>query len=929
MSTSSSSLARLLPALALAATIAAPATAREAARLRPNPAAGDTIPARPKADTAGASAAQAPDTLFDRLLKLEGYTPVEYRGKTAQFRGDEGTLRLWGDAEVTRQGEKLTADSIVYQERTKITTAFGNPKVKGQAQDIEGDVLVYDLERKLARVKGGRTQFAQGTTWYVVGQDVVAEQEADRLYAANSTFTSDERPDPQYHFKADKIIVVKDRLLVGRPARLYFRNVPVAWFPFIVQDMEKGRRSGILTPRFGVNDIVRNSSGYQRQISNVGYYWAINQFMGAQLSGEWRSNSYTAVVGSLDYNWRRHFLNGNVNWREFFPDDGGRERTLTASSSWRPNERTDLSLQANYASNSGFVRDRSTDPLEATQELQSNFQMSRRFDWGQMSLGAQRRQSLATDRVETLFPSFGITPNTITLFPAASPEEARWYNNVSLTLGASGSRSSLEVPLDTARTIDPATRLSTLLVRGRSEDRANLQLSQSLTIGNLSLGTNASLNRQALQGWAGIDSASSFQNDQGQWSSNISYRQPLIGSTYIAPTLSLSQNIRRDTITGDSYVTAPLRLSFGAGVNTDLYGFFPGVGGIQTIRHHLRPGASYSYSPEARQTELQERIFGKAGGRTQNQVTLSLDQTFEAKLRNPRPAARVAPGDTAAADSAGQTGRGGGSTPAEARKVTLLALNTSAVGYDFAKAAGGEAGFITDQITNTIRSDYLQGLNLSFSHDLFEDPVNPKPGENGAFDPQLSSLNASFSFGQNSAVFRWLAGFLGTPSRESMVPGRGMVPNDSVTPPGSPTAPQTATANPQRAGGGGPWSVSLQYSLVRPRAAALVDRDLPERFRGGDTQMLSGSLSFSPTPNWSVNWNSSYSIEEREFGAHRLNLSRDLYRWEANFDFYRTPVGNTSFEFRVQLKDLPDLKFDYRERDIGVDRRRTAERLPR
>jgi lipopolysaccharide export system protein LptA len=922
-----------LPLLAalLAAVLASPAVGQDPRRPAPPPppAARDTAGVPAGADSAKARPGQEADSVYQQLLKLEGYVPVEYEGKTAEFRADEGVLRLWGEAQVSREGEKLNADSIVYHERTQITNAFGNPRVSGKEQNIEGDVLVYDMERRLARIQGGRTQVAQGgATWHVRGDAISAEQETQRLYALNSTLTTDERPEPQYHFQVGKTKVVRDRLLVGRPAKLYFRNVPVAWLPFIVQDMEKGRRSGILTPRFGINDIVRTSSGYQRQISNVGYYWAISDYLGAQVSGEWRSNSYTSLLGSLDFNWKRQFLNGNVAYRQYFPDEGGGQNGLTANTSWRPDERTDLRLSASYASSSRFVRERSTNPLEAVQDLQSNLSLGRRFDWGQVSLQADRRQSLANERVEWTFPSFNLNPNTLTLFRSAGPDAARWYNDVSLTLGASGRFTGVDLPVATARDEQGVLRL----LGERSTRQAEVGLNQSLTMGDLALSSSFSLNRQNPFEVADLDSLT-LDVERGQWSSSLSYRIPVVGSSFISPTLQLSQEIRRDTlsrkVTGEDYVAGPTRLSFGASMNTDVFGFFPGVGPFERIRHHVRPGISYAYSPAVQQTALQDAVFGRVNALTQNRLTLTFDQTFEAKMRSGASRPVRQPGDTVAVDTAGapadSAGRAQGSAPAEARKVTLLAINASALEYDFARAAQGFSGLVTDQISGSLRSDFLQGLNLQFGIDLFNDARPEELREDqqahGGFAPQLSSLSTSFSFGQSSAIFRWLGDLFAGARGESMVPPNQMVPDTTATPASAPLGPTTATANPQRAGGGGPWNASVSYSLVRRRPGAF------EAFAGGgqgdgDTrQTLNGTLSFSPTQNWAVNWVTSYDITDGEFGAHSLRLVRDLYRWQANFSFYRTPVGNTSFEFSVHLKDLPDLKLDYNERDIGVDRR--------
>ncbi|HET6764409.1 MAG TPA: hypothetical protein VFH27_12075, partial [Longimicrobiaceae bacterium] len=119
--------------------------------------------------------------------------------------------------------------------------------------------------------------------------------------------------------------------------------------------------------------------------------------------------------------------------------------------------------------------------------------------------------------------------------------------------------------------------------------------------------------------------------------------------------------------------------------------------------------------------------------------------------------------------------------------------------------------------------------------------------------------------------------------------------------------------------GGGPWSMNVRYSLARTRPT--VDSVGISRDRGN--QDLSGTLQFYPTRNWGVSWTTGYSITDRQFQQHQLNFMRNLYRWQANFTFFRTPTGNTAFSLNVHLLDLPDLKFDYRESNLGFDRPQT------
>jgi hypothetical protein len=112
----------------------------------------------------------------------------------------------------------------------------------------------------------------------------------------------------------------------------------------------------------------------------------------------------------------------------------------------------------------------------------------------------------------------------------------------------------------------------------------------------------------------------------------------------------------------------------------------------------------------------------------------------------------------------------------------------------------------------------------------------------------------------------------------------------------------------------GTWNASITYSLARPRPE--------ERERGAfESQMVTGNLSFQPTENWAVTWNTGYSLSRGEFTDHAFTLTRRLHDFDANFDFFKAQNGNFSFQFRVQLRANPDLKLDYEQRDLpGLER---------
>ena len=975
---------RSLAPRALLVLAALAGAAPAAAQVRPGRPPGPETerPQRPRQDSIpGDSAAARPavqDSLFDRLRELPGYVAVEYQGDSAQFVNPTRTLRLRGRPVVRRLGTTIeSTDSIVYRERSEFVEVYGDPRVTGEGQDVTGDVIFYDLAARRASVRGARTTITEGATWFVHG-DVDTEEGGTRVYARGSTFTSDDREEPAYHFRADRIKVIKNRVLVGRPAYLYFRNVPVFALPFIVQDLQRGRRSGVLIPEFEINDIVRTDSrgrgtrGTGREIGNVGYYWAINEYMGVQAALGWRSQSWLRADVGYQFNWRRKFLAGSVNLQSFWADEGPNRYNVQGQGNWQPNERTTLATSINYTSSTAFERDRLVDPFRATSTIRSTFSLTRRLDWGQLTSGASLGQDIGSGN-ETFNADFGLSPETVNLFPTGSGTP-RWYNDAGLTTSLNGSLRR-ETPGDA------------LLRRRPPTESADLGSTTTLRLGQVSVGGGVRYTRRGAAALAAVDSARAigsftpaqlaFQPEYGQqtvdWSASTSYTFELIGSTRLSPGISIGQQLLQvdtaftgpvpDSIDARRYgrfVAAPTRLSLNAGLRTDLFGFFPGFGSYSAIRHRVSPGLDYSYAPATRPDTVQRLVFGARSGREINQVRFNLDQTFEAKVRpaaareTPEEAAieRAGTGDPdepmgenpgAQRDTAGAAilpggpmpaaggfageeadtaGAGGAARREEDRKITLLSVSTSALAYSFVPIDTLGTRFETDDLTNTIRSDLFGGLNFTVSHDLFDEPrvgTREAPGGPRRFSPFLTGVQTSLSFGANSALFRWL-GF--TRSTENQLrTERGHTPPEAGTPTAEPPGAQTFTNNPlaglEPGSGGGPWNVSLNYSLRRQRPVRFAS---PLQTGTDNSQMLSGSVTFSPTRNWGVTWYTDYSLTTGEFGTHVLNLKRDLYRWQANFNFTRTPTGNTSFSFTVHLVDLPDLKADYSRQNLGADR---------
>jgi LptD protein len=899
------------------------------------------------------------DSIATALMAMPGYSLTEYEAESAQFEAAERVLVLaapdGGRARVIQEGLILEADtSITFDQNTGSMHTVGDATFTTPEGDpVDAANMIYDLQQGRGSATSARTSWPMdGANWRVTGDMPFAAQ--DSTFMAHAQFTSCEIDDPHYHFETDEIKIVAGNVLVARGVKLYFADVAVAWLPFMAQSLTRGRRSGILTPRFSVNDIVSTSSGYRRRISNVGFYWAASEYFDALAAMDWFSETFFSLTGSMRYSFSRQFLEGDLALRRYWNQDGSTELGIDTRHSWEIDERTQLRISGRFISNNDFVRQNSFNPQEVTQSIDSEAGINRRFGWGSLSLSANRKQFLSDDRTEWLLPSANLSLSPITLFRAPS-SEASFYNNMTWS-GSGGVRRN---------TVDRA-RPDTLTSLSQADVATMASFARSnLSVGALTFSQSVDLNQRESMGVPDAllllgDSANPADLIVGApvsnvaeatlgWSAGLGYQQQLLGSTTITPRLSLSGSMFRSDTTSlaQNFVSAPSRMSFGAQLKTDIYGFFPGVGPFEAIRHKISPSIDYKWSPASAPSQLQQDVFGSRALQPKNTISLSLTQTFEAKRRSeeadsatmattdgsdaqsgigdsrtpgPVGADGVPADQPGATDRAGASAQGTDTGPQRVQttpSVTLLAWRMSVIRYDFVQADSTGillSGFETTRLSNQFSSDYLRGLSISMDHELFRDEI-AQDGTllNRTFDPHLALVNLGFSLGSTSGIFRWLTGGSGDddapppeePDNSQPLQFDGVTDESSIVPV---SGRDRDVPTSSRGGSSGGWNASLSYSLQRPRVANVQVM----------SQMLSGTVRLQPTVNWSVSWRTAYDLEAGRFNDHSIRLTRDLHRWQANFDFLQTATGNWTFRFEVSLLDNRDLKFDYNQRNLDL-----------
>ena len=938
------------------------------------------VPVRPDAsarDSAGRDTTvrelvkwEEPDSVMRALLERGGYAATRYQGDQVVFDARVRTLDLTGDpAAVARGATLVVGDTILYSDVTKLVVVRGDTNIlRDPSQNAEDVVsrgsLTYNIATQRGTVTNISTAVESGERWFVSGVEAAfvsdtTGRQPTTFFVRQGDFTTCDDSVPHYFFRAGKIKMISKTLLVARPAVLYIGEVPVLWLPFMFQDIRSGRRSGILTPRFGVSEIFRNSPTYRRHVDNIGYYFALSDYSDARLWLDWRSGArptegdpgWIKYNGEFQYRWLSRFMTGR------FASSHDRQKTGSTNTavSWSHlqdfSQTRKLSFSLNYVTNTSIQRTNAFDPRQVMATIHSQANYSQKMGPASLSIGGSRRQYPGRDQVDQEFPNLSLTTPTLAL--------ARWLewtpslsvnNSQSLNLDQPGSISFRYLPradggVDSVQVSGDRRSTSASLQTPIKVFGFTWNNSFSLVDTDDDYPQLVRVSNTADSGYTERLFARRYQTAI-DWQTSISLPGLLTGTWNVSPSVSFSNvDTRpyavRSELSGGRFVTQSKRPTFALGMAPTFFGLFPGLGPVSRLRHSVSPRLTYSYSPAARVSDeflaaFNESRFRYIGGSAQNQLALSLSQTLEAKLR--------ADPDSATAGNEGTV---------EERKLRLLSLNLSTLAYDFERArVTGRSGFATDRLSYDLLSDLLPGFNLRSTYSLFQGSLT---SDTALFKPFRESTSISFTLNQETGILAAFSRLFGraVPQRSSRIERLEASGDDALSQRAAST-PIAGVASRDRMYGGMAatqgFQANITYSSERQRPPVggnVVDYDpaincriyefnpithsqclleqqtnpthatpLPQGIGGvfvrtPPRQNVQSQMSFNITPTWSATWGTSYDFQAGEFASHTVGLQRDLHDWRSTFAFTKAPNGNFAFSFFIALKAQPDLKFDY------------------
>ena len=774
--------------------------------------------------------------------------------------GPGNVVSLFGGVETEYEGSAITAGRVDYESRNQALRASALagdtssvPRYRGEEGEFTGQGFVYNLRTQRGRITGARTSIEQG---FLLG-GIIKQQNAHVIYAQDAAYTTCDLDHPHYALEAGRIKVVDGERVYTGPVQLKLLGIPMPLvLPFGYFPAAEGRRSGPLALDYG------QDTAYGLFLGNVGWYWAISDYLDAQVAAKVGTAGSFSVSGAVGYN-RRYAYSGNLSV------EAGRLRTGESTDpGFAP--RIPLGLRWNHSQTlpggqqlKASVNLQTESQRQAAEEVSNQIRsttsssVSYSQQWPSvgrsLTVSGQVLQDFLNDRTQAQLPQLLFSQQR--RFPFRSGRDDRWYEKISLQYDADvrngfvyqavgdstvGVLEALTSADAFRRGACPADDLDCTLQRFDYQVVQRVPVSATFSIPRLNLNLSPSL----------------------------SYTETWAGESIVQTYDPVAKRVDPSTEPG---FTAVRQATASLSASTEFYGTFPvRIGRLDGLRHAVSPTVSLNFQPDYETFGFVREVQTDSLGTTRRYaVHPSIPITPTRSLSFGVGNAFVA--RTVRTDSTGAEQR-------STRQVLSVSLNG---GYNFAN----------DRTP-------INDLSASFQTEVY--------GFNASGQAQLSAYAPD-------TVATALAPltYFDVTGRPLRITSAGFRINRSFSF-GRPTGPSDV-----RPVAGRPVGVpDYDPTVGAPRSAAIgyVDYSAPWSFSAGLSVNTSAGNGFGPgtttaaidvsqfraqlTPKWSMTGSTGLDLTTLEITQTRLSLVRDLHCWEMSVNWQ--PIGRTKL-FAVSL----------------------------
>lgn len=184
---------------------------------------------------------------------------VDFEADTVTVDRDNGILTAIGNVEITRGGERLTADKVIYNQNTDEAQAVGNV-IYNTAEGLvhRSDTMQLDENFTHAIARPVISQLSDGTRFAAQDADYRTEKRTvfNRSRFSPCKCNYDEGESPIWDLRASSTTHnIETQTITHSNVRMHIYGLPIFYLPALAHpDWTVKRRSGFLTPTFAYSN---------------------------------------------------------------------------------------------------------------------------------------------------------------------------------------------------------------------------------------------------------------------------------------------------------------------------------------------------------------------------------------------------------------------------------------------------------------------------------------------------------------------------------------------------------------------------------------------------------------------------------------------------------------------------------------------------
>jgi len=836
------------------------------------------------AETLDSLKTNAVDSLDLRKSDIE--TRIQYTCRDSiRMSMAEQRVYLYGDAKVTYGSKNITAEYLIinwvlnevqaYGKTDSLTgRIIGKPVFKEGPDMYVADSIRYNMKSGKGIIKGIVTRQGDG---YIHGGPVKRTPEA--IYVKHALYSTCDLPHPHYSINASKLKVIPGDKVVTGPFHMEIMGIPTPLgLPLGFFPVTRRAKSGIIFPTVGES----RSRGFF--ISNGGYYWAVNDYVGVKVVGDLYANKSYRVSASANYI-KRYNYSGATSFSYSKVKEGFADTTKAPelfNFRWNHatigNKAARLSADVNISSSKYYTANTYNPINYQSTNFASNVSWSKTFRNSpfSMSVAFRQEQNTLTKVMTATLPDVNFSMNRIYPFKSKTGTGDKWYDKISISYN--GSTKYVATNHLTNVSINGVEYRDTILTIDK-DYKAILENGQWGVKNTVPIETTFKLlkylsltPRVNLENWI--------------YAEKIKYDTIRNANGALITTQEDPQKGLNTAFSG----------SFNTALSTRIYGTYRINSKIlQGIRHTLIPTFTYTYRPDIASmddgsyfyknnnlTDVHGQpipysryagyIYGGPGSGTVNSLSFNLQNTIEGKARDRKDTTGLSP----------------------TKKIKLLENLSAAGSYNF-----GADSLQWSLININARSRFFDRVDFNFSS-TFDPYITLTDSTVGKvyYQKRINTLHIDNKEGNKKLAILTnytisLSTNLNPQGQKSQRPTNALNPN---------SANYVIAGADQYVDFNIPWNLFISYNIGYNKIG-----EAPSTY----TNSLTFNGDVKVSDNWKVKVTSGYDVLNKKLGYTTIQIFRDLHCWQMSLNI--VPFGDRqSFFFTLSAKSslLRDLKIN-------------------